>query len=91
MKRFASSIRMGLQLTPTQSIQERFPSLRACAPEIKIERILASVMLARLTEREAEIAVIPATSSGCSAMIGRAPKASTTLAQSLIAIGLVMQ
>jgi hypothetical protein len=52
---------------------------------------LASVILARLTDRALELFVISATSSGYSAQIGRAPTAKTAFAQSLIAIGLVMQ
>ena len=65
--------------------------MHAALPEIIIDSALASVILARLTASDFDINVIFSTSSGCSAIIGFAPSASTALAQSLIAIGLVIQ
>lgn len=50
-----------------------------------------SVMLPRFTARAAAVAVISATSPGCSAMMGRPPAARIRLAQSLMEMGFVMQ
>ena len=79
------------QVTPTASITEGMPLSFAARPERKIDSLRASVIFARLTPREALIEVISSTSSGCSAMIGRAPAARTAFAQSFTAMGLVMQ
>ena len=56
-----------------------------------MESLRASVIFSRFSIRAEAQAVISATSRGCSAMMGRAPTASSAFAQSLIEIGFVMQ
>ena len=87
----AISIRSFEQVMPTRSMTFGTPLKKAALPDISTDLALASVILARLTESPPAMAVMPDTSSGCSAMIGLAPAMSTRLAQSLMAIGLVMQ
>ena len=73
------------------SIITGMPLSAAACDAMIIDFMRASVILPRFTARAPAIAVIPATSSGCSAIIGLAPVRSTVLAQSLIDIGLVIQ
>ena len=90
-------MRKGLHVIPTRSITEALFVFSAsfillmAFPARSMDSALASVIFPRLTVRAAALAEMSATSAGCSAIIGRPPRARTALAQSLTTMGCVMQ
>ena len=90
-KSLTSVFRSDEQAAPTASRVTGMPVAEASLRERRMADMRESVMFPRLRSREEAVLVISMTSSGCSAMMGFAPRARIAFAHWFIEMGLVMQ